>query len=378
MTEEMINRSEPKDAITPGSRRLVILWAVSVLFLYAVMGATGVKLLEAYRADNEKYRQAWMDGPTTEPGAPAPLLEVKPEKPTVNVVVGVFVHHIETGPGGIKESTWNADFDVWFRWAGEGVEPGESFQVVNGAIEAKERMEAYVAGNERYERYRVRARLAKFFDVSRFPWSKGLLSIQLEDGKEDAVRLQYVADEKGSGLSPIGAPRGIEIKGAVARVLLHNYGSGLGDPQLAPGATKVQSRFVFGIFGSLSSLPLYVRMFQGLFAAVAAALIAFFIKPIHVDPRFGLGVGALFTATANNISVGEIFPYTDQLTLTTMINALGLTTIFLSLVQSTISLYLFDTLGREKLSGYFDRASFIVVLSGFVATNLILPIVAWR
>ena len=378
MTEEMFDRNEPKDTITPESRRLVMLWAVSVLLLYAIAGATGVRSLEAYRADIEKYRQAWMEGPTTQPGAPAPLVQVEPGKPTVNVVVGVFVHHIEGGLGGIKESTWNTDFDVWFRWTGEGIEPGENFQVVNGTIEAKEKEETHVAGNERYERYRVKVRLAKFFDVSRFPWSKGVLSIQLEDGREAAGRLQYVADEKGSGLSPIGIPQGMVITDTLARVLLHNYGSGFGDPQLSPGATQVHSRFVFGIFGSLSSLPIYIRMFQALFASVAAALIALFIKPIHVDPRFGLGVGALFAATANNISVGEIVPYTDQLTLTTMINALGLTTIFLSLLQSTISLYLFDTRGREKLSRFFDRVSFVVVLLGFVATNLILPIVAWR
>jgi hypothetical protein len=378
MAEEMFDRNESKDTITPESRRMVILWAVSVLFLYVVAGATGVRFLEAYRIDNEKYRQAWMEGPTTQPGAPAPLVQVEPGKPTVKVVVGVFVHHIEGGLGGIKESTWNTDFDVWFRWTGEGIEPGENFQVVNGTIEAKEKAETNVAGNERYERYRVKARLAKFFDVSRFPWSKGVLSIQLEDGREAAGRLQYVADEKGSGLSPIGIPQGMVITDTLARVLLHNYGSGFSDPQLSPGATQVHSRFVFGIFGSLSSLPIYIRMFQALFVSVAAALTALFIKPIHVDPRFGLGVGALFAATANNISVGEIVPYTDQLTLTTMVNASGLATIFLSLLQSTISLYLFDTLGREKLSRFYDRVSFVVVLLGFVATNLILIIVAWR
>jgi hypothetical protein len=49
-------------------------------------------------------------------------------------------------------------------------------------------------------------------------------------------------------------------------------------------------------------------MFQALFASVAIALIVFFIKPIHVDPRFGLGVGAFFAAVGNNIFVGSMLP----------------------------------------------------------------------
>jgi len=378
MTEQLIDQGETIDTITTGGYRFVVLWAVGILLVYAVAMFIGVGTLDGYRTDTENYRQAWIAGPTTEPGAPAPVIEVKSGEKPVKVLVGVSVHHIDELLGGIKESTWNADFDVWFRWTGEGMEPGENFQVINGAIESKEKKEAHVVGKERYERYRVKARLSKYFDVSRFPWAKGVLSIQLEDGKDDAGRLQYVADEQASGLSRIGIPRGIEIESMVPKVLLHSYGSTLGDPELPAGATKVQSRFVFGLFGSLSSLPIYIRMFQGLFAAMAAALLAFFIKPIHVDPRFGLGVGALFAATANNISIGEIIPFTDQLTLATMINALGFATIFLSLLQSTISIYLFDTICLERLSRFYDRVSFVVFGLGCVTTNLILPMVALR
>ena len=37
----------------------------------------------------------------------------------------------------------------------------------------------------------------------------------------------------------------------------------------------------------------YLKMFVALFVGVGVAMIAFFIKPTDVDPRFGLGVGAL-------------------------------------------------------------------------------------
>jgi hypothetical protein len=117
-------------------------------------------------------------------------------------------------------------------------------------------------------------------------------------------------------------------------------------------------------------------MFQALFASVAIALIVFFIKPIHVDPRFGLGVGAFFAAVGNNIFVGSMLPPAEGIALTGMVNAIGLATIFLTLVQSTISLYILDTMGQEKLRRFFDKVSFVVFLIGYAVINLMLPLAA--
>jgi hypothetical protein len=90
----------------------------------------------------------------------------------------------------------------------------------------------------------------------------------------------------------------------------------------------------------------------------------------------GYGVGAFFAAIANNIFVGASLPPTARFTLTAMVNILSLATIFLALVQSAISLYIEDTVGREKLHRYFDKVSFTVFLIGYTATNLLLPLAA--
>jgi len=119
-----------------------------------------------------------------------------------------------------------------------------------------------------------------------------------------------------------------------------------------------------------------MKMFQALFASVAIAFIVFFIKPIHVDPRFGLGVGAAFAAVGNNIFVGTMLPPAEGITLIAMVNAIGLATIFLTLVQSAISLYVLDTLGKERLRVFFDMVSFIVFLIGYAVVNLMLPLAA--
>jgi hypothetical protein len=95
-----------------------------------------------------------------------------------------------------------------------------------------------------------------------------------------------------------------------------------------------------------------------------------------VDPRFGLGVGAAFAAIANNIFVGSLLPPSGGVTLSAMVNAVGLATIFLTLVQSTIALYIEDTLGQEKLRVFLDRISFAVFVAGYGVVNLLFPLAA--
>lgn len=86
-----------------------------------------------------------------------------------------------------------------------------------------------------------------------------------------------------------------------------------------------------------------------------------FIKPTNVDPRFGLGIGGLFAAAANSYAVSSLIPDTGMMTLADMVNGFGVWMILLTVVQSTVSLYLFERMGAESLSRRFDQVSFAVL-----------------
>jgi len=112
-------------------------------------------------------------------------------------------------------------------------------------------------------------------------------------------------------------------------------------------------------------------MFQAMVVAVGVALLACFIKPTHVDPRFGLGVGALFAAVANSYLVGAEMPEGGEFSLADVINLLGIVTILITLTESTISLHLYESLDRPAVSRRLDRVSFWTILVCF-ATALVL------
>jgi hypothetical protein len=374
MKGENPSRKALNEAVTARGYFFITLWALGMILLYGLGGYLGANKLRGYKAETERTRLTWLASETTDGRASVPKIEITPGREPVDVSTGIQINRIEEF--SLDKATWVADFDIWFRWSGDRVSPGEHFQVLNGDIEFREREESLAEGNDHYERFNVRARMSFNLDSGRFPFSDQVLTIQIEDAANGAGILRYVPDERDSGVSPLGVPGSLKVIRPITTVKIQLYESRRGDPRLPEGAADVHSRFVFAALIAAPGAPLLTKLFQALFASVAIAVLVFFIKPTQVDPRFGLGVGAFFAGVSNNIYVRSFFPYSDRICLPDMINAIGLATIFLTLVQSTISLYILDTLGREKMRRLFDHVSFAVFLIGYATANAALILAA--
>lgn len=350
------------------AKRLLFAWGLGLVLAYLVAGWFCVQALRAARVETNERRRAFIE--TTVFGGKRPL-DVSAFASADEVRVGVFVLRVDDFE--LAGAAFSADFDVWFRWRADGLHPGETFQVVNGNVTSRVKTESSDEGGEHYERWRVRAKVQSSVDPVRYPFGDVVLSIQIEDGRNGAERVRYVADAQASGLSFEALPPGLTAKQTIATVKYVEYASTLGRVH---DTREVRSRFVFFMLGTPQGGPNHLKSFQAVFASVAIALLAFFIKPIHVDPRFGLGVGAVFAAIANNISLAAGIPTVHDFTLTAMLNAIGLGTIFLTMVESAISLYLLDSLGLVKRYKQLDAISFAIILAAYVALNVVLPMAA--
>jgi hypothetical protein len=152
----------------------------------------------------------------------------------------------------------------------------------------------------------------------------------------------------------------------------HSYKSTRGDPRLPSGTKSTFSQFRMGIYIERAGWGLYLKLFQALHIAVLIAFLACYIKPTHVDPRFGLGLGALFAAVANSYVVNSIVAGAGEFSLADAVNGLGILVILVTLIESTISLYLFDHCGDEDSSRRLDRMSFKILVAGFTSVNVVL------
>lgn len=371
MSDETNRRVDGRDIITPVERRNIWVWAILLAVLFVVSALlTARAVYENKMAAIERHSDR-MNPDVGEGGTKPPATALPEGANPVKVQAGIYVDRIIDL--SVKEARWTVDFYLWFRWNGTGVDPGEKLQIVDGAIESKEKVDEYTSGDERYVLYRVVARITKFFDVSRFPRDDHVLTINIENPASERRELLFVPDKESSGVSSRVRIPGYSTYQEAILEKPHAYRSTHGDPRLAAGTEKVQSQLRMGLWIHRQGLGFYLKMFVALFAAVGVALIAFFIKPTDVDPRFGLGVGALGAVIVNTYVTSSLVPDTGVMTLADIVNHVGIVTIFLSLMQSAISLYLYEKKGKKTLSRLFDRVSFLIFLPGYLVINLVLP-----
>jgi hypothetical protein len=362
--DEEIGKNELSGNVSRRHIRFLWLWAIGILLLYAIGGFFMVAQLRGYKAETERNRQARIKAVMIAPNTFFSNATKQPEE----VPVGVYVHRI--GEFSSNESSWTADFDIWFRWTGDKVKPGESFQIANGQVNLRELREAFVTGGNHYERYHINARMSDSIDALRFPISDVVLTIQVNETKYDARTMRYLADQQGSGYSRRGIPPTMSIAQMLSAVPKPVRGPSRSDPN---GTSYPY--YVFAMLANPPSGRLFLTLFQALYASVLLAMLGAFIRPINGDGRFGVGIGAFFAAVGNNIYVASVVPQANQFTLTSMVNLVCIGTIVFTLIQSVLSLHIFET-GKEDLSLLFDKVSFAVLMSGCLVVNVLLPLAA--
>ena len=370
MSDEPKGQMDKRDIITPDEHRNIWIWAIMLIALFSAIGiVTTWDVYQDELAATQRHDD-WMNPDVGEGGTTPPPAALPAGANPLRVDGGIYLDRIPDL--SLQDSSWTADFYVWFRWRGEQADPGEDLIVVDGSIDSKEKQDEYTSGDEHYTLYRVIARITKPFDVQRFPRADHLLTIELEPPAALRDKLLFVADNENSGVSSRVAIPGYSTDKSGVIEKPHAYRSTLGDPRLAAGTEQVVSQLRMGLLVLEQDWGFYFKMFAALFAAVAVALTTFFLKPTY-GSRFGIGVGALFAAVASTYVNSTLVPHTGVITLADMVNLVGIVTIGLSILQSTISVYLYDSKGREALSRLFDRVSFAIFLVGYVLINLALP-----
>ncbi|HTZ39619.1 MAG TPA: hypothetical protein VMB77_05660 [Syntrophales bacterium] len=290
----------------------------------------------------------------------APAKESPIAKP-VPVTVGVYLTDIYDVD--VKKGTYNADFYIWFSWSGK-VNP-RNFEVVNGHLTFKhEESAARTAGLE-YVAYRCRAVLHGSFDLSDYPWDKQTLSIQIEDEDLDTQNLIYIADQKNSKVNP-GLNIGHRSIGNLRiSTLDFLYDTNFGHPERLEQDGVRYSRFIVELPADHKGARIFVKTFLALLVSVALAFLTFLIRPNDLPPRFSMGISGMFGAVASLVVISNVLDDCPFLTFAEKIHYVGMIFIFLSVLESSISLKLYHA-GKETAWKVLDVLSTFLFPLGFL------------
>jgi hypothetical protein len=318
----------------------------------------------ARATEHESWRRL-MDPAAADPGLTPPAIE--PTDDATRVTVGIYLERIARFE--IPESSWTAVLDIWFEWEGDRFDPAERLVAVDGSIEDLDLLREHHEGARHFVCYSAEIQFTRAFCVTRFPLDDHLLLVGFENAEFDRRQLLFVPDAVNSVSSSRVAVPGYRVTSLRAIEKPHSYKNNRGVPNAEPGRPTTFSQARFGLELRRDGWGLFLKMFQALFVAVAIAILPFFIRPTDLDPRFGLGVGALFAAVANAYLIISYVPNTVEFTLADMVNLVGIVTILITLVESTVSLWMWQAWNRQDLSRQLDRMLFLAVLIGYVAAN---------
>jgi hypothetical protein len=254
----------------------------------------------------------------------------------------------------LKASTYIVDFYIWFRWQGD-LDPS-NFEFMNGTLDLKEHPYHVEVGDTHYVSYHCRGTFHIPFNYRRYPLDQHDLVIEMEDSVYESWQMKYVIDE-----ANMANLREITLMGWMCgkptlEVQEHLYHTTFGEPTEPTGGSSTYSRVSGSVHIAREGDSIYVKTFLGLFISVGIAFISFLFRPGETDPRFAVGVAAIFGAVSSEIVASGNLPDMPYLTLADKIHLFSLFVIFLSLLQSCLSLRLFKQ-NKHLLAARLDRIS---------------------
>ena len=361
-------------SLSRGQKVFLLLWALVILSA----GITAGVVISEQQKENLQHsidsHMARIDPNVTESGKTEP--ERTPPAGHENdvpldVKVGVYMDRIPSL--SIRDSQWTADFYIWFNWADDSLHPGDTFQVVNGEILSRNKLEEKTVNGMHYALYRVTARTTKVFNTSRFPRDDHLLTLSIEDTVLQSYQLRYIADDANSSVSSRVSVTGYKIYQTSSVVKPHSYKTTRGDPELPEGYKATYSQFIYGIWLARPNWGLHFKMFVTLFAAIIISMVGFFTAP---SQRFGLVIGSFFAAVANTYVTSAIIPDTGIATLADVINGIGVGIIAVIMFQTIISNHFYEKRKQDVFSDVFDDLTFVLLMGLYIWLNISIPLAA--
>lgn len=361
----------------PGGQRAFLLgwWVLLIAAALLVAGVLVGQQSASLEAAQQRHA-ARVGSDAVEPGLT--LAERTPpagHEGDVPVEVGVGIYLDRIAEMSIIGASWKADFYLWFSWSDDIPDPGESFQVVNGEILAKALMERQEDGRRRYALYRVTAQITKNFDTTRFPRDDHLLTIAIEDAARQSYQLRYVTDAAASDISSRVAIAGYRIVGKAVNIKPHSYKTARGNPNLPTNFRATYSQFSLGVAIARPTWGLFVKLAVILYAAVAMALFALFIRAS--GDRLALQTGAMFAAAANAYIASSLIPDNGVATLADHINWIGIACIGICLLEGVIYQYHCEGVeDRSRMAGLLDQSTFVLVAVLYIGINAAVALAA--
>lgn len=300
------------------------------------------------------------------------------QEPT-KVTVGAYINDIQAID--LREHSYAVDIYIWFRWRDADLKPYESMEVVNPfELWGHVREDVYdepitLPDGELYQVVRIQGKFSHKFFFYSYPFDRQNLTIKFEDAAHETNRLEYVQDAEPFVVNPEMKLPGYQIAAPKIEVRTVKYPTAFGDTRRTE--PNSYSRVSLSVPIQRPVITSCVKMLLPVICVVIGASLMLRMRVSYVDSRIGVGITALLTVVAIQLSSNDNMPNVDYLVFMDKIDlcAYAYVLIGLGIVLATIRrLDQGHAQDAERLQRFGFAAitiSFILAVSAFLAQAII-------
>lgn len=230
------------------------------------------------------------------------------------VLIGAYLNDIQNLE--LKSHSYAVDLYLWFRWKDATLDPANSLEFMNPyELWGHSRVLSYpsplkLPSGELYQVVRVQGRFSRKLPLNDYPFDRQTLEVSLEDSLLDSTGLEY--ETTGVTVNPALSLPGFRLGAATFESGPNRYATDFGD-FLQPG--KSYSRVTLSLPIERPALAYSVKLLLPILCVVFCSSLMFLFHPKHVDSRVGIGITALLTIVALQITLNADLPEVDYLVL---------------------------------------------------------------
>jgi hypothetical protein len=250
---------------------------------------------------------------------PRPVMEAIESSPAPKpeqVIVGAYINDIQQLD--FKTNNYVIDLYVWFRWTNPAIDPSKSMEFMNRYASDDNRRDELIDTPEKmpdgsfYSIIRYQGLFATKFPLEAYPFDTQVLKVAMEDTLAGAGEQVYVVDgETPVIIDPVITLPGFEVGKPTMRVTTNTYPTNFGD--LTVEKADPYSRIVISVPVTRPAVAMSLKTFVPILLIVVCASLVYFVRPRYVEGRIGLGITALLTLVALQLTATASLPDVDYL-----------------------------------------------------------------
>jgi Neurotransmitter-gated ion-channel transmembrane region len=310
-----------------------------------------------------------------QPEAPAqvPAAPTGPEQ----VTVGVYINDIQQLD--LQTHSYAMDFYVWLRWKNPDLTPSSTLEYMNPfqlwghvATPLYEASQDLPDGSK-YMAIRYQGQFNSKLPLEKYPFDNQSLIIEFEDNSAGANKQVFVPDENAVSLNPEMTLPGYILGEPTLTVVSKAYPTNFGDTSLTE--LEPYSRVTVSVPVHRPTLTYAIKIILPIFLVAACAALVFYIHPSFVEGRIGMGITALLTLVALQLTTNSQLPEVDYLMMIDMLYFAAYIFVIASLGQ-VVSTSWAAHRGEDTMAIASDRRAVKYLGSGFIVAVVAVMVIA--